>query len=266
MSRIPRLVGTGPLAYPSGREVATLDSFATLDVNGYYRALGMDGWLGPVSARTIRRHFRSPRQWQSPWLTYVVSRLLDRDFRDQYHRATDTVIDDYIIEATRRRMSGIIADQRRRGFDDQQIEELLLRSLPPQDEEDSSPEVLDTEGVPHKDHEVEDGPSFPYSYWVWGDDAPGADLLLQWQAYLADALHRQGLKIQVTLGWGTFLPWDVEYSSNDTYVIVCGVNGPSRESADEAATLIWHHQESLTHPTLYTNKTHTPLSEKRSFA
>lgn len=264
MSRTPRLVGTGPLVYPSGREVATLDSFATLDVNGYYRALGMTGWLGPVSSGMIRRHFRDPSQWSSPWLTYVVSTLLNRDFREQYHRATNTVMDDYIIEATRRRMSGIIADQRRRGFDDQQIDELLRRALPPQEDEDSSPEILDTEGVVHKDRGEEDEPAFRYSYWLWGDDTPRAESLIQWQSHLADALHRRDLKIQVTLGWGTFLSWDVEYSSDGTYVIVCGINGPSSEAAEEAATLIWHHQESLTNPTSHTLTNSS--QEKRSFA
>ncbi len=241
MSRVPRVAGTGPMSFSSSTEVATLDSFATLDVNGYYRALGLGGWLGPVSARTIRRHFRRPDQWESPWMTYVVALLLDKDFRQAYNRATAPVVDEYMVLATRRRMADIAAQQRRRGRNAQQIDDLFRSFLAP--EVNVAEEILDIDLGLHKDHGEEIETPFDYSYWLWGDTPAPADSLRQWQRLLTEALHRSGLKIQVTLGWGTFLPWDVEYASaNDTYIIICGVNGPSSTLAQEAATLIQHHK------------------------
>lgn len=247
MNRTPRIAGTGPLTFSSCTDVARPSDFATLDVNGYYWSLGMRGWLGPVSARDVRRHFRSPEQWSSPWMTYVVTRLLDHSFRADYNRSTRMVMDDYIEAANRRMMNDVVVDQRRRGRTESDIDQMFSRLNDLiQQAEDKESDPLDFLPPIHKDHGDGSGRTFPYSYWLWGDSEPSPEALSQWQRTVVSSLQRRGIKVEVTLGWGTFLPWDVEYNSvTGSYVVVCNHEGPSAIASDEAVTLIAEHQQQL---------------------
>ncbi len=169
----PRLVGDGPATFSTC--VALERSPAMVyDVNGYYRALGV-----PPSAtkHQIARAYHE-RGTDDPYLTYVVTQLLDPETRGAYDATPlgHVFLDEYVMERIRLARSDL----------------RVAGKTPPQT-------VLDT-ALRGEEHHPTDSARWPWSYYLWDTAREDEERSRAWQESLSVALGRVGVSMQIAVG------------------------------------------------------------------
>ncbi len=229
--------GSGPLVCSSERALSVRPGYV-YDVNGYYLALGIDPQSRPTK-KDLRLAYHLVGGQGSEWVTYAMKQLLDPEVRDEYDNMPfgERFFDFYEAERIRRKAVDVArAKMAEQGQDltDLDLLDEHLRGI-------YNTLGMDVDdGVDDLSEEVQDDlepAKFAYRYYLWRTSGGSEEDLFTWQALVAEALHRSGLRITFAVGFHDRAPqsWLVaEVGHQDVFFLHISVP-PTRHMADQLA-------------------------------
>jgi hypothetical protein len=202
------------------------------DVNGYYRALGVD----PRATRSaLRRAYQDADGQRSAYLTYVLKQLLQPAVRRAYDATPlgRPFVDEYLVDALKKAAHEESGRRRTAGL------------------EDSAEEVMDEWGVsldePHPE-EFNQGPpesQWDYAYYVWGTWSADATDLPAWQRMVVASLAGRGVVARFAVGVRGDYQGSLVADEGGVLVVYLGeLSESDQKTADSAARRI---TELITH-------------------
>jgi len=227
----PYRIGFGPPVFST---CTTLVSVARIcwDVNGYYRALGV---RPEATRKELREGYQRQGGQDSPYLTYVLSQLLDADTRAVYDLRPlgPPMSDRYVVEQFRRKIREDASEETL-----EQISEIekFIMSLP----DDKFQASLDDSSVDVQDGEASPDTGFPYSHYLYRSTAGQTEHLPHWQSLLIQACRDRGIEVSIALGFHrvALIPWLVQQVGYHTVVFLHEDRLPDAVYAEDAANYI----------------------------
>jgi hypothetical protein len=252
----PYRVGDGPPTFSTCTALAPMIP-VVLDVNGYYRALGVD-WR--ASRKELREAYQRLDGQCSEYLTYVIKQLLDPAFRAVYNRLKlgQLIIDKYLQLQLRKQLRERVPKSMLPNID--VLEERLLRRMgavpirhetpEPQGNPDlgnrheqppkKAPSFLDSRRAAVHDDEASPDSGYPYSHYVLRSTAGDRTLLPEWQRLVIEACRAQEIEVSIALGFHHVdeRPWLVQQVGYHTVIFFHDSRSPDPIYAADAVTFI----------------------------
>lgn len=205
------------------------------DVNYYYRALGFEFPYRGIGKKQLRKAYERLKGNRNDWLTYCLKQLLNRKVRAKYDaQPLGCMMDDYYGWL---RVKMVAAEWARQQSMEQRIEvtaedflDNLGIKLPTQDE------VEEPEQDPEITRVATDS-TWPYGFFLWRSRKHDDKTLAAWQQLLIESFSRQGLRVQIAVGYvgGTHRQWEITSHQHHTIIFLNDDTTPTTQHADEAA-------------------------------
>lgn len=206
------LAAVGPFEISTCTDLVPASALPIWDVNGYYRAIGITRPYRP-SRKQMRESYRDTGGPGDPYATYAFKRLLDREFRQRYDRRKlgEPMDDDYRFAAMFQMLADMAARQSRLTGRTVTYRDLLGEDLMDKMSRQAEAErqVQDVEaardlredGTEHDRPQAEEQFVWPYAYFLWSSRKYDDTTLSQWQRMLHEAFVREGLSVQMAVGY-----------------------------------------------------------------
>lgn len=230
-------IGSGPATFSTCTALAPAVTY-NADVNGYYRALGVDPRAGK---RELREAYQRLDGQDSDYLTMVLSALLNPQTRAFYDRMRlgQTLQDRYVLAANRRMLREQIRPDQLDSF-----LEFERNYFARQDEQNAS-DFLDEPSPSRQDGRTRSQAAYPYSYYCYRSDHWDPSFLPEWQTLLIGACRARGIELSFALGFhgsGSY-PWQIQVVGQHIVVFFHEKVRPHRQHAEEATAYITYLQE-----------------------
>lgn len=200
------LAAVGPDEVSTVTTLVPVSSLPIWDVNGYYRAVGIEPPYRPTRRELLWGYMRMGGE-ANQWATYALKRLLDKGFRAHYDRRPlgEPVDDRYRWEMLARLAALWAAEQSRATGRAVTARDVLGEDIAARMEAEAEAEKLNAEiEVKRAD---EDAPAadepyvWPFAYYQWGSRCRDDERLARWQQYLVAEFSRRGLSLQMAVGY-----------------------------------------------------------------
>lgn len=251
----PVLAGDGPATFSTCRALSVVPAFIA-DVNGYYRALGVDP---RASKGTLRKAYVAAGGPTSPRLTYVLTQLLDPAVRASYDASPlgEEFLDAYVAQRltmlAKARAAAAMASLARVGvvYSPEAEQDLIQRMFSGfmdargYDTDWSADTPADLGVVDNLawsgNHE------FGYSYYQWRTSCADTQRLVQWQELLVSSFSRKGVVTTLAVGFHGRMahPWLLAQVGYRIVVFLNDGEQPTSVLADAVADRVEHDQRYL---------------------
>lgn len=202
----------GPTEVSTSVALVPVSTLPIWDVNGYYRACGVS-WPYRVTRRELTRIYNESGGPNSNdhYAAYAFQRLRDSEFRQQYDRRPlgPPMDDKYRWEemfrmaalwaAQHSEVTGMVVTTR-----DVLGEDITSRMEAQEEAErqgDAIESRLDNDAARDAAEHDDEPQAWPYAYYLWGSRCDDEQRLAAWQQLLIDSFARQGLSLQMAVGY-----------------------------------------------------------------
>lgn len=201
----------GPTEVSTDQRLAPMTDWPIWDVNGYYRAIGVQ-WPYRPTKKQMRLNYQRVGGPNNDYSTYAFKQLLDAELRFRYdRRPLGQPIDDSYRWAEARRMASDFAARQSRAtgmrvtVEDILGEDLVARMSAQAEAERQAEEIKDKRDDEEDSEEretLEEHFVWPFAYYLLGSRKFGEDQrLADWQTMLVRAFSREALSLHVAVGY-----------------------------------------------------------------
>ena len=199
------------------------------DVNGYYRALGIQ-WPYKAGRSDLRAAYQERNGQDSEYLTYVIKQLLTPDVRSYYDKLPlgGRLRDKYVIEQENRLLSVTAKEMSEREGIVTTVDELAADI---QREHQERAEIEELKPLNN---------NWEWGYFLLKTRKTEYDELIRWQEYLTRSFASRGLVKVISIGYigGTSKPFVIKTWEGKTVIFLNDEVTPTMELAETVVSLI----------------------------
>jgi hypothetical protein len=206
------LAAIGPFEMSTNTELVPMSALPVWDVNGYYRAIGITWPYRPTRGQ-MREAYRDTGGPYDDYATYAFKRLLDPVFRRKYDRRTlgQPIDDEYRFREAFRLAADMASRQSRllgKVITYRQIlgEDLFEKMSREAEAEKQAEDIEAQRELREEGQDIAERPEsedfiWLWAYFLWQSRHDDDQKLSEWQRMLHQACVREGLSLQVAVGY-----------------------------------------------------------------